>query len=199
MPCSIAKDLKIILIYYKIILTYPKERLENMTKEKIKDELKLFFIYTAFLTMLFSVFNIYERLLLEPYTNPHVPYGYALIEAMILSKFILIGDYIKPLKKNTSMPLIIPVLIKTILFTLAVLFFTFLEHIITGLLESKDLNKVIYNFLKNNLNIAIAKCVVILFVFFFSIIEIAKEMGDRKLINLFFKSANNRSEGSGTT
>lgn len=162
-----------------------------MLSDKTRHEIELFLIYTVFLAILFSMFNIYERLLLSGCGGKTIPYGYAIIEAMILAKFILIGEYFQPKKKHYSTPLIIPVIIKSLVFTVAVLLFTLLEHIISGMLEAKDISTILTAFFNHRINIALAKCVVILFVFFlfFIILEISRVMGDKELMRLFFKTS----------
>jgi hypothetical protein len=158
-------------------------------KQKIEHELKRFWLYTLFLTVLFSMFNIYNRILLNDYTNKHMVWGYALIEALILAKIILIGDAMKLGKKYAERPIIIPIIHKTILFTILVLIFSILEHLITGLIYGRTIEATCHEIITRNLHIAIAKSVVMCFVFFFffALLETSRALGNNILFNLCFK------------
>ena len=61
-------------------------------KEKVIDELKVFWIITLYLALLFGSFMGYRRLILAEFGVPYLNYGFALIEALIIAKVIMIGD-----------------------------------------------------------------------------------------------------------
>ena len=60
---------------------------------------------------------------------------FAVIEALILAKVIMIGDVVRLGRGLEQKPLIFPTLYKTLVFTLFVAVFTVLEHVIKWALE----------------------------------------------------------------
>ena len=61
-------------------------------KERLVEELKIFWIITLYLAVLFGSFMVYRRLILAEFGLTYLHYGFAIIEALIIAKVILIGD-----------------------------------------------------------------------------------------------------------
>lgn len=159
-------------------------------KQKVKFEMKRYIIYTLFLTLFFAAFTTYERLLLN-FQGPFFPYGYSLIQGLIMAKVIMIGQTMKLGERYDDKPLIIPVLHKTFLFCLLMMVLIILEHLVTGcLIKRKSIELVYEEFISKGLSLALAKTVIVFFIFvwFFAVLETARALGDNKLFNLFFKS-----------
>lgn len=158
-------------------------------KEKLISELKRFWLYTIVLTILFSSFNFYQRLLLNDFTNNTIPYGFSIIEALILAKIIIIGDAIHIGKRFSRFPLIVSVIHKSILFCLFVLLFTLFEHLFTGVVEGKKISTVYDNYINKKMNIAMARSLIMFYVFllFFSVLDTSRALGQHELFDLFFK------------
>ena len=160
-------------------------------KQKAKNEMRRYITYTLFLTFFFGVFTTYERLLLNNLHAPFIPYGYSVIQALIMAKVILIGESIKLGERYSDRPLIIPVLYKTLVFCLLMMLLNILEHVITDCLIKKQSIEYVYEkYISRDLSLAFAKTVVMFFVFifFFSVLETSRALGDNKLFNLFFKA-----------
>ncbi len=159
-------------------------------KQKVKSEMKSYIMYTLFLTLFFAAFTTYERLLLN-FHGPFFPYGYSLIQGLIMAKVILIGQEMRLGEKYSDKPLIIPVMYKTTVFCLLMIVLITLEHLVTGcLVERKSIGLVYEEFISKGLSLALAKTVIVFFIFvwFFAVIETSRVLGDNKLFNLFFKS-----------
>lgn len=158
-------------------------------KKRFLSELQLYCLYTVFLSLIFSTFTIYQRLLLSEYNNNFIHYGYSFIEAMILAKVILIGEYFKLGEGYGKKPLIFPVSHKTVLFCFLVFIFSILEHFLLGLYSGKGLAEVYEAFTSKGINIILAQMLIMVVVFalFFSFLEIGRELGKGQLLYLFFK------------
>ncbi len=158
-------------------------------KQKIVHELYLFFIYAAFLTLFFCSLSTYRRLILGEYSISYLHYGYGLVQGLVLSKIILIGEVLKLGEKYAHKSLIIPTLYKTVIFTFFALAFIVLEHFVTGYIHGLNSAKIYQEFIDKGLDEALARILVIFIVFilFFAFIETARVMGEGKFINLFFK------------
>jgi hypothetical protein len=159
-------------------------------KQKVESEMKRYVMYTLFLTLFFAAFTTYERLLLN-FHGPFFPYGYSLIQGLIMAKVIMIGQTMKLGERYDDKPLIVPVLHKTLLFCLLMIVLIILEHLVTGcLVERKSIELVYEKFISRGLSIVLAKTVIVFFIFvwFFAVMETSRVLGGNKLFNLFFKS-----------
>ena len=61
-------------------------------KAKAVEEFKVFWIITLYLALLFGAFIAYRRLILAEFGVPYLHYGFAIIQALIIAKVIMIGD-----------------------------------------------------------------------------------------------------------
>ena len=71
------------------------------------------------------------------YQIAYFQYGYTLIEALFLAKLIVLGRHFHLGERFDRYPLIIPTLYKTFWFSIFVLAFNVLEHLIIGRLHGK--------------------------------------------------------------
>lgn len=162
-------------------------------KEKIYHELYLFALYASFIATFFCILTTYRGLILnEPFGYFH--YTSAIIQALILSKIILVGESLKLGEKlgKRSLPLIIPTLYKTLIFCCFVLIFTIIEHFIFGFLKKQNMQEIYTELIDKGLDLILAKILVVAFVFFlfFAFLEIAAVLGGNKLLKLFFSRKN---------
>ena len=109
------------------------EQKKRNLKEKVYHEFVEYWINVCYLTLVFAAFTIYRRLILAAHDITYTNYGFAVIEALILAKVIMIGDVFRLGRGLEQKPLIFPTLYKTVIFTLFVAVFTVLEHLIKGL------------------------------------------------------------------
>lgn len=161
---------------------------ESKLKQKILFEMHLFMIYSLFLALFFTSLTMYKRLILGEYSISYFHYGSGLIQALILSKIILIGESLQLGEKLSDKPLIIPTLYKTVLFSILVLIFTIIEHFVIGYFHGIGFTSLYQELLTKGLDEILAKVLVVFFVFilFFAFLETSWALGDGKLINLFF-------------
>src|SRR5215472_19213474 len=88
---------------------------------------------------LFGGFSTYRMLLQGRFREGSFEYGTALINALILSKIVLIGEYLRLGKRQENRPLIYSTVYKSLVFTLLVAMFHVLEEAIRGLLHGEGL------------------------------------------------------------
>jgi len=104
-------------------------------KERAIEELKAYWVITLYLWLFLGSFTIYRRLILAETGVPYLHYGIALIEAMIIAKVVLIGRIFGFTKRFDHLPLIVPVIYKSLLFALLVLAFGVLEKTVEGMIH----------------------------------------------------------------
>ena len=78
---------------------------------------------------------MYRRLILKEFGVAYLHYGFALIEALIIAKVILIGQAFGLGKRFERGPLILSALYKSILFGIFVFLFGLLERVVEALIH----------------------------------------------------------------
>lgn len=159
-------------------------------KDKMLLELKRLIGYFIFFALYFCAFTFYSRLLLEKYQIEAVfKYGYAIIEALILAKLIILGESFNLGERFKNRPLIIPTIYKTAVFSLFVVVMTIIEEFVMGFIRGKSSETILEHLIDQGFYEIAAKMVVMLFVFilFFAFTETAKALGGTKLYDLFMR------------
>ena len=101
-------------------------------------EMRKFAIVASFLFFFFGAFATYRRLILSEYQIDYFQYGYALIQALVLGKVVLIGEIFHLGGRFHGKPLIFPTLYKTFSFSILVLVFAVLEHFVKGFIHGEN-------------------------------------------------------------
>jgi hypothetical protein len=158
-------------------------------KQKVVHELIEYWVTFSYLAFFLVAFVWYRRLVLAEYQVQYTNYWFPLIEAAVLAKVILIGDFLRFGRALEQKPLILPTLYRTVMFSVWVWLFSLLEATVRGLLHGKGLaagfeeiaNKGRYEFL--------SWCVVIFVAFipFFAFKELERVLGKDTLRGLFWR------------
>jgi hypothetical protein len=164
-------------------------------KQKILSGLKNYWINVFYITLVFSVFSSYRRLILAHYQISYENYGISLINGLILAKVILVAEHLHIGRGFEDRPLAVPVLYKSFLFTVCVMILSIAESNIRGFWKAKAcgsafdtfLGTVSYEWLAGML------AVFVIFIPFFAIRELERVLGSGKISKLFFQ----RREGAG--
>ena len=169
-------------------MTVGKEK-QGGWKQKLVHEMTEYWINFVYLALVFFAFTSYRRLILEKYQVSYLHYGIAVIEALVLSKIILLGEAARVGRKHEDKLLIIPTLHKTIVFTVWVVGFKVLEHTIGGLLRGKGLAGGFHDVISEGGYEILANALVVIsaFIPFFAVKELGQVLGREKLRALFFR------------
>jgi hypothetical protein len=154
-------------------------------KQKAKEELKDYAIISLYLAFFFSALVTYTILLLRKYDIDSLNYTFAIINALIIAKVILIGEMMHLGKRAEARPLYQAVLFKSVLFSLLVLAFHFLEEFIKRLIHGKPFGTVWHEIDSDQL---IARSIIVFCTFLplFAFRELHRVLGPEKLHALFF-------------
>lgn len=157
-------------------------------KKRIIDELKLFWLIALYLWVFLGSFTVYRRLILAESGITYLHYGFAVVEALVIAKVILVGRLFGFSRRFEDAPLIAPVLYKSILFGMLVMLFGVVEHMVDGWLHGKgvvgglrDLGAISAYELGARVLMLIAA-----FIPFFAFWELGRVLGAQKLAALFF-------------
>src|SRR5215467_3140188 len=91
----------------------------------------------AFLSFFLVSFAWYRRLLLASYHIQYTAYWAPLVEAAILAKVIMIGDALRVARGLRNWPLAVPTLYRTVMFSLLVVLFSVIEHVVGAMVHGK--------------------------------------------------------------
>jgi hypothetical protein len=154
-------------------------------KARAIEEFKVFWVTALYLWVFLGSFTVYRRLIVAELGVAYLHYGIALIEALVIAKVILIGRMFGFSRRFEDKPLIVPVLYKSLLFGLFVLFFVegwvHKQGMLGGLHDIGELGT--YELTARVLMLMVA------FVPFFAFWEIGRVLGMQKLQSMFFSEA----------
>ena len=159
-------------------------------KQKIIHELREYLTIFLFVAPLFCAFATYRMLLLNQFREKSFEYGTAFINALVLSKVILIGEHLRLGHHQEHRPLIYSTIYKSFVFTLLVAVFHGLEHSIRGLVHGTGMPSSFAALSGGDIRELIGRSVVLFFAFlpFFALRETGRVLGPGKLADLFFRS-----------
>lgn len=158
-------------------------------KEKIRHEMIEYAINIVYLTLVFAAFTQYQRFVLAAYDIAYTNYWFALIQAVVLGKVIMIGGVFRLGQGMEDKPLIYPTLYKTVVFVVLVGVFKLIEHAIAGLWHGKALMSTFGDFSEKDILLLLANSLVVFaaFVPFFAVKELGRVFGGDKIFALFFQ------------
>ncbi len=156
-------------------------------KEKAKHELKDFLVISLYLAFFFCALSTYSTLLLKKYDVSYLNYAFALINALVIAKVILIGEMMHLGRRFEDKPLYQSVLYKSVVFGFFVFCFHLLEEFVKRLIHHDPAGTVLHNL---NFDDLIARTIVIFGAFLplFAFRELGRVIGEEKLHAMFFKS-----------
>jgi hypothetical protein len=106
-------------------------------KTRLYDELRRFLMIFAYLWLVFLVFLVHEWIVLADHHIGFRFYGLAAINALVLSKIMLIAEELGFAERFENGPLIVPIVYKSVLFSLLLVTAYILEEIVFGQFRGK--------------------------------------------------------------
>ena len=169
-------------------------------KQKIASEMVAYWISVLYLAVFFGMFFTYQRLILAQHQINYGEYGIGIIKALVLAKIIMLGDMLRIARGFEARPLVYPTLFRSFAFSLWVLLFVILEHMIRGVFQGKGLAGGFEEFLQRDKYELFARSLVVFFAFipFFAVRELGQVLGRGKIHELFFRRRVARESGAST-
>jgi hypothetical protein len=159
-------------------------------KERAVHEAKAFFVMFLYLFVLFSLFVLYEDIILARVgvTRDFTRYGFAVVNALVLAKFMLIAEDLHLGRRFESWPLIYSILLKAIAFAVVLIGFHVVEEVVIGMLHgqtaAESIPRIGGGSLKGVLTVATIAAVQLIPFFAFS--EMRRVIGRDELYALLF-------------
>ena len=108
-------------------------------KQKAKHELREMIELVVYLAFFFCALAVYDMLLLNEYRVQSWNFAFALINALVITKVIMIGEYARLGRKYESRPLLLSAVWKAFIFGLLVFAFHIIEEAIKRLIHGAPL------------------------------------------------------------
>jgi len=156
-------------------------------KQKAMHELREMFELFAYLAFFFVALAVYDMLLLKRYNVEYLTIAFALINAAVITKVIMIGEYAKLGKRYEHKALLISAVWKAFVFGLLVFAFHVLEEIIKRLIHGADMAKATGD-IRYEQFAARAIVVFCVFVPLFAFREFRRVLGEETFYTVLFRS-----------
>ena len=159
-------------------------------KKNAYEELKKYFRIVLYLWLVFGLLLLYKSVILNEEHISYLAHGIALINALVLGKFVLIAQALHLGDRAQGSPLIYATLLKSALFSIVLAGCKILEDAAVGFYHGRSLSESIADLGGGTLK-GILTLTVLLFVMlipFFGFGELQQVLGEGKLSRLFFHS-----------
>ena len=156
-------------------------------KQKVIHEGQEFAGISLYLAFFFCAVVAYSTVLLGKFHVSYFSYGSALINALVIAKVILIGEYAQLGKKQEARPLVFSALSKAFLFTLLVFAFHLLEEAVKQLVHGDTVASAFHQI---RLDILVCRSLVVFctFIPLFAFRELQRVLGEENFRSLFFRT-----------
>src|ERR1700758_2778938 len=105
---------------------------QRQLKERAVDEFKRFLVIFLYLWVVFGLLSIHKSLVLAQHRLDYPEHAFAIINAFIFAKVLLIGEQFRLGTRFRNKPLIYPILHKCFIFTVVLICFHIAESVLEG-------------------------------------------------------------------
>ena len=165
----------------------PHERKRDL-KQRIFDEVIKFWGIAFYLWVMFGVLALHESVVSEKnHINYHF-YGFALVNALVLGKVVLIAEGFHFADWFKGRPLIYPILCKAVAFSALLLVFDVVEEVLVGIFKGKTIDASIPSIGGGSPTgvFFVGIILAVALIPFFAFREIGRVIGERELHSLIF-------------
>jgi hypothetical protein len=161
-------------------------------KQKAISEAKKFAVIVGYLWVLFVLFEVHKITILRG-QNPVTPVayrvGFALVNALILGKIILIAEALRFGERFKDRPLVYAILFKSAVFSALLVCCDILEELLVGVFRHKTITQSIPTLGGGGIEgiVLVGFMVFIVLIPFFSFTEVARVVGEDELLSIIFK------------
>jgi hypothetical protein len=157
-------------------------------KERAFEEFKRFVAIFLYLWVVFGLLSIHKSLVLSQQHLDYEEHTFAIINALVFAKVLLVGEELHLGRRFQNRPLIYPVLYKCLVFSVVLIFFHAIESIAAGMWHGNTLAASIPPILGWNPKglLAVGFSCFVLLIPFFGFREMARVLGRREMRNLLF-------------
>jgi hypothetical protein len=155
-------------------------------RQKIKHELWEMLWLFLYLAFFFCALVTYNALLLSQYNIKYLNYAFALINAAVITKVIMIGEYTRLGRRHENKALLLSAVWKALIFGLLVFAFHIVEEVIKHLIHGADIEKASRGIRFDELA-SRSIVVVCVFIPLFAFREIRRVLGEERFHTMLFR------------
>jgi len=157
-------------------------------KERAFEEFKRLVAIFLYLWVVFGLLSIHTSLVLSQQHLDYEEHAFAIINAFVFAKVLLVGEELHLGRRFQNRPLIYPVLYKCLVFSVVLIFFHLIESVGVGIWHGNTLAASIPPMLGWNPKglLAVGFICFVLLIPFFGFREMARVLGRTEMRNLFF-------------
>jgi hypothetical protein len=156
-------------------------------KQKALHEFKDLLVLSLYLAFFFCALATYRMLLLRDYHIDSLTYAFALINALVVAKVIMIGELAHVGKRHESKPVFVSAIWKAFVFTVLVLVFHFAEEVVKHLVHGEKFAGAVN---ETRIDDLLGRGLVIFctFITLFGFREVSRVLGEEKFQAMLFGS-----------
>jgi hypothetical protein len=156
--------------------------------ERIIHEIKQFLGMAVYLWILFGLFALHESIVLARHQINYKFYGFAVVNALILAKVMLVAEDLHLGERFREGPLVFPILYKSFLFAIVFICFDIVEEVLVGMVKGKTLLTSVPSIGGGTLGgiVSVGTIVTFALIPFFAFREVGRVVGERELHILLF-------------
>lgn len=157
-------------------------------RERAIDEVKRFYVIAVYIWIWFALFNLHEQVLDRQSGINYVSQGFALFNALVLAKVMLVAEDLKVGRWWRAHPLIYPILTESLTFAVVFIVFHIVEHLVVGLVKGETVAASIPVIGGGGLAglFSIAVLYFVALIPFFAFRNLGREIGERRLNAMLF-------------
>jgi len=114
-----------------------RSRLDKV-KQVAAEEFRAFLLSFLYLYVLLGVFTLHQQITLREHDISFAPHGWALINALVLSKVMILAEKLKLGSRIVPHPLIYPIVIEALILAALFIGMHVLEHVVAGLIAGES-------------------------------------------------------------
>jgi hypothetical protein len=159
-----------------------------ITRAGVRRELREFAILTAYLYVCLAAVIFLKAGVLHTYGIASVFWGVAIVKALVLAKFLMIGDMVNLADTDHAEVLIWPTIRKAAAFTALLVVLTVLEEVIVGLFHHHTVDQTLEDLFGRRLEETLAGILILVLclVPFFAFRSLDEYLGKGQLSRMFF-------------
>jgi hypothetical protein len=168
-------------------MTDEHSRKPGLKQRAIHESLQFLGIF-LYLLLFFCVLAAYTMVVAHSFRASEFTFGAALLNAFVIAKVILIGEYARLGKKHEARPLIFSAFYKAFLFTLLVLVFHFVEELLKRQFRGESFASA---WQRVPLDEFLVRCAIVFctFIPLFAFRELQRVLGFERFRELFFSTS----------
>ncbi|MFZ0425652.1 MAG: DUF4339 domain-containing protein [Xanthobacteraceae bacterium] len=166
-----------------------KRDTKTVFKERAKHQIKHFLLMFVYLWIVFGMFALHESIVLAQHQISYVSHGFAVVNALVFAKVMLVAEDLRLGHRAHGKPLIYSIIVKSILFAVALICFHVVEHVLLGMWHGQSIAEAVADVGANKLGEILSAGIIgtVALAPFFILSEISRIIGRDNFWALLFQ------------